>query len=1185
MGVRRVATALFILLVVAGVLAARTVRRDLEPAAPATARPMPLPLMFEPDPDRGGFVARSRGYSAHIQDGEVRLVGRGADAAAVTLRFAGGAGDLRPEREMSTTVSYLRGPRTSWRTGVRPFAAVRLAQVYPGVDALFYGTGGQLEYDLIVAPGAAPSQIALSFPGFTPRATAAGIRVVTGRRTLLQQQPVAYQTIDGRRVAVDARYRVDGDLVRFDVGPYDETRPLVIDPLLAYSTYYGATGIDRANGIAADAAGNAYVVGTSDLDDMPGPVVRPHAPQQNTGAGRDSDAYVAKFRPDGSIEWIAFVGGTSWDTGNAVAVGPDGDVYIGGNTNSNDFAATAGAFHTAGPTAAQDEFLMRLAPDGTTVRYSSLLGAPQTRFNGNLAAIAVDGTGRAYVVGSTGSASFPATVWDSRSPSSLTLDNTDAFVARFSSDGARLDFGRLFGGSYEDQATAVTLDQYGAAYIVGSTCSTDFTVLNALNPAHFGPSGPAADCSPDGFLTYVWTDGSLGFSTYLGGTGNDWMTAVGQGLYDRVFVGGTTDSPPLAGAFKPSTGQSGVIYQIAPNGSALFGARYVGGTGNSQLNGLVFTSDPNWFWVIGTTEGAWPYGYTSFPNPPAQGHPGGGPDIFLQEWDELRMDTLGYSDTYGGGQAESGTGIARNRVGDIYISGYTSSGDFPLKHAAQASLKPAAADATSALQQDGVVARFDCDIHELGPVAKQPAEGGSGSTWTFVEDGCVAEPVSDASWLHVGAYSSFHVAFTVDSNPATTERTAHIVTSGRSTATITQAAGTAATPPPPSHDEVVINARDASAITGTWRSVADDVHGTIVAQPDAGQPKIGTASATPSNYVEFTFTADAGKPYHLWIHGRAQDDWWQNDSVYVQFSDSVVAAGNPIYRRETTSATWVSLEECSGCGERGWGWQDNAYGARGDLGPDIYFASSGTHTMRLQTREDGFSIGQVVLSAKAFLRTAPGGATDDPTIVTAPGTSSPPPPAVTHDEIVLWAATDAAAVSGTWQKVSDPAAAGQSAVWNPDAGAPKLAAPLAAPVNAIDLTFDADAGKPYHLWLRMKADNDFWTNDSVWVQFSGSVDAAGHETNRIGTSGGTWVSLEECSGCGEQGWGWQDNAYGAPGDLAAPIYFATSGPQTIRIQVREDGLAVDQIVLSASRYSASAPGRAKNDATIVSRIK
>jgi hypothetical protein len=185
---------------------------------------------------------------------------------------------------------------------------------------------------------------------------------------------------------------------------------------------------------------------------------------------------------------------------------------------------------------------------------------------------------------------------------------------------------------------------------------------------------------------------------------------------------------------------------------------------------------------------------------------------------------------------------------------------------------------------------------------------------------------------------------------------------------------------------------------------------------------------------------------------------------------------------------------------------------------------------------------------------------------------------------VLWTSTSQS-VHGTWSIQSDAAAAGGAKVWNADQGAPKLTSPLASPANYVDLTFNADAGKPYHLWLRMKADADSYQNDSVWVQFSGSVDSAGNPTYRIGTTTGTWVSLEECSGCGEQGWGWQDNAYGSPGDLGPNIYFAQSGAQTVRIQVREDGIAVDQIVLSAVKYVASAPGTNKNDGTIVPKTQ
>ena len=1156
------------------------------PEAPRPAAGRALPLMFEPGRSGEDFRARGRGYDVTVgRYGAALRLRDDRGTSAIEMRFRADApARLTAERPLSTRVNYLRGSREQWRTGVKTYGAVRAANVYPGVDALFYGTDGNIEYDLVVAPGASPGGIRLSFVGSDGVETKDGVLDVRAQgRTLVQRPAVAYQEIGGRRVPVDVRYRVTGRDVGFDVGPYDRTQALVIDPIISYSTYFGATGIDTAKGVAMDAAGNAYVVGTAGWDDMPGPSVRPHTPQRGSSSGDDRDAYVAKFRPDGSVEWVSYIGGTLWDIGQAVAVGPGGDVYVGGDTHSPDFPTTAGAFHTAGPAFGEDEFLLRLAPDGTTFQYSTTLGAEQPRWNGELAAIAVDAAGRAYVVGTTGSNTFPATAWDSRSPASLTIDNVDAFVARFSSDGARLDWSRLFGGSAEDYANALSIDRYGAVYVVGTTCSTDFTVLNALFPTHFGPSGLEDSCSPDGFLTYVWNDGSLGFSTYLGGTGSDWMTAVGQGLYDRVFVGGTSTSPPQNGAYKPSTGQSGVVYQITPNGNALLGTRYVGSSGDSQLNALVFTPDPGWFWVLGTTDGAgWPYGYQrSYPDGLVQGHPGGGPDFFLQKWDALRMDSLGYSDTYGGGGADYATGIAVNGIGDIVVTGFTRSDNFPLTNAVQASLKPAAADAFSPLQQDGVVARFNCDIYEVGATPTQPAAGGDGRTWTHAADGCVKLAVSEASWLHVTGYQSYAVTFSTDPNPTASTRTGYIVISGRDRVPVTQAAGTAPPPPPPppppsgSKDEVVLDYRDVSRTAGTWQLVGDEVHGSAMLNPDAGQAKVGSASASPANYYEMTFTADAGKPYHLWIHGKAQSDSWQNDSVYVQFSDAVDAAGAPMARTGTTAALWVSLEECSGCGEQGWGWQDNAYGAAGDLGPDVYFAASGTHTIRLQQREDGFEIGQVVLSAKQYLRTPPGGNRNDPKTV-KPATA----PSAAIDEIVLWTA-GRSSVHGAWSVRNDTTAAGSAAVGNPDAGAPKAADPSASPASYVDITFNADAGKPYHLWLRLKADNDDWHNDSVWLQFSGSVDAAGNPVNRIGTTSGTWVSLEECSGCGEQGWGWQDNAYGSRGDLGPSIYFAASGPQTIRMQIREDGLSVDQIVLSAGTYSKSAPGAAKNDATIL----
>jgi hypothetical protein len=177
-------------------------------------------------------------------------------------------------------------------------------------------------------------------------------------------------------------------------------------------------------------------------------------------------------------------------------------------------------------------------------------------------------------------------------------------------------------------------------------------------------------------------------------------------------------------------------------------------------------------------------------------------------------------------------------------------------------------------------------------------------------------------------------------------------------------------------------------------------------------------------------------------------------------------------------------------------------------------------------------------------------------------------------------AADATRVVGTWRLVADATAAAGLRMSQPNAGAAKLTTALAAPSNYFELTFNAEAGRGYRLWLRGKATNNSFANDSAHVQFSGSVTPAGAPTWRIGTTSSTVFVLEDCSGCGVSGWGWADNGYGADGPL---VFFSTSGPQTIRIQQREDGLSIDQIVLSPDTYRNAAPGATKNDTTIVAR--
>jgi len=369
--------------------------------------------------------------------------------------------------------------------------------------------------------------------------------------------------------------------------------------------------------------------------------------------------------------------------------------------------------------------------------------------------------------------------------------------------------------------------------------------------------------------------------------------------------------------------------------------------------------------------------------------------------------------------------------------------------------------------------------------------------------------------------------------------------------------------------DLVLFAADATVIKGTWSLVDDSTAagGRRIANPNASVAKIPAALASPANYFELTFRADAGIPYHLWMRGKAESNYWGNDSVYVQFSGSVDVTGAPIHRIGSAMSTTLTLEEASNAGLSQWGWADDAYG--GFAGP-IYFETTGTQTIRVQVREDGLSIDQIVLGGATYLAAAPGAATNDTTILERAGGAS--------RTVVLYTAD--AAVKGTWSLVDDPTAAGGHLVANPDAGAAKLAAPLASPQNYFELTFAAEAGVGYHLWMRGKAARNLWSNDSVYVQFSGSVDGNGLPTNRIGSTAAAPVSIEEGTGAGLSDWGWADDSYGG---LAAPIYFASTGTQTIRVQVREDGVSLDQIVLSADRYLTVSPGASKNDSTIVMR--
>jgi hypothetical protein len=457
-------------------------------------------------------------------------------------------------------------------------------------------------------------------------------------------------------------------------------------------------------------------------------------------------------------------------------------------------------------------------------------------------------------------------------------------------------------------------------------------------------------------------------------------------------------------------------------------------------------------------------------------------------------------------------------------------------------------------------------------------------------------------------------------------------------------------------DRVLVRAADlpGAAIHGTeWSRLTDSsaAGGAALNNPDRGAAKRTAAQATPASYVEFKVSVAKDTPYQLWMRTRAANDSSSNDSLFVQFSGAVDASGAALARIGTTNAIAVVLEEGTGAGLSGWGWNDGNYGA---LAAPVYFTSTGAQTIRIQQREDGIAWDQLVLTSASNATTRPGLTRGDTTILSASyGTASGVTPQHTYaragvypitltvtddhggsamasttatiasttsttstlvanaggpytggingavafdgsgtqvpsgstaqyawsfgDDIVLHA-SQLAVTGSAWKNVSDTTAADGIAVENPNLGAAKITTAQAAPSSYVEGTFRVAAGVPYRVWFRMRAANDDWANDSVFVQFSGAVTSTGAAAWRIGTTSALGVVLEDGNGAGVSQWGWTDSGYGT---LGGPVYFNQDGEQTVRIQQREDGVRIDQIVISTDAYYDVAPGTTKGDTTIL----
>jgi hypothetical protein len=382
----------------------------------------------------------------------------------------------------------------------------------------------------------------------------------------------------------------------------------------------------------------------------------------------------------------------------------------------------------------------------------------------------------------------------------------------------------------------------------------------------------------------------------------------------------------------------------------------------------------------------------------------------------------------------------------------------------------------------------------------------------------------------------------------------------------------------PGPDDIVLwtAAASPSDVLGDWVRETDSTAaaGVVLRNRDRGRRRPTTALASPADYFEMRFTATASTAYHLWIRMRPGDSN-RNDSVHVQFSDSVNAIGQAAFRIGSTESAEVVLRDGpTGATPQGWGWADNGWGS---LGAPIYFAADGAHVLRIQRREGGAVIDQIVLSPVVFSSTAPGPRTSDTRVLPAANGLGPNVSAGTS--VIRVASAAAGRMFGTWQTISDASAAGSQALRNPDAGAASITPALSNPASYFEATFNADAGKAYHVWVRIRADGDSMSNDSVHVQFNDSVTSSSAATARIGTTRSMEVVLQNGSnGPAPHAWGWTDNGWGS---LGAHVYFASSGTHTIRVQQREDGPRIDQIVISPDGFLTSPPGWRRDDITIL----
>lgn len=641
-----------------------------------------LPLSFEAAPDPGAFLARGAGAEIELRCAALDVAWPGGPER-VRIAFAGARPEARlaPSGPAAAHASYLIGrDPAEWRRKVPRYARLTCAELRPGVDLVFHGSGDQLEFDLALGDAAALAGVQLEVTGAeTQTLTPDGdLALRAGAHELRLRHPVSYQDIAGERRAVESRF-VQGESGRFGfaLGAHAPQQPLVVDPVLELSSYAGGKRFDSVRAVAVDDAGFVVVAGSSDSNDFPttAGAFQPEYAGSNDDFDR-GDAFVMLLAPGAaSVVWATYFGGRDADEATGVALAPGGDIVLVGSSWSKDLPITPGAFQPERGKDVFDAYVARLTPAGDDLVYATYLGGKDAD---RALDVAVDAAGAATLVGYTYSNDFPVTPGAFQTRRNGTQD---AFVSRLAADGGSLLWSSYLGGKNSSAAYGVALAPGGGAVVVGGTLSSKF-------PTSEGAFQPEYANDGDAFVTRFASNGAaLRWSTFLGGNRDkffafDLAHDVALDAGENVYVVGETLSknfPVTLDAFDTSCGKNGACSardafaaKLSPDGCSLLYGSYLGEDDSDSARGVAVDERGHAHVTGFTRDNQFPLTPDAF-----QSDKGGGADAFLSEFGAGGA-RLVYSSYLGGNNDDVGNAVALGGALRVHLGGSAGGNDFPL---------------------------------------------------------------------------------------------------------------------------------------------------------------------------------------------------------------------------------------------------------------------------------------------------------------------------------------------------------------------------------------------------------------------------------------------------------------------------------------------------------------------------